>query len=61
MSKTTKDIKTILILVEFEDGNAHQVLSTKEHKKMAIDFIATLDGTLKLSDEIEPLTLEIKK
>jgi len=56
---TTKDIKTVLILVEFENGNAHQVLATKEHKKIMIDLLATMSGGLKLSEEIEPLTLNL--
>lgn len=57
----TSSIKVILIVVELENGNAHQVLSSVEHKKLGLDIIAGLDGKLHLSEQIEGFKLEPKK
>ncbi|WP_298845578.1 hypothetical protein [uncultured Clostridium sp.] len=55
------DIKTILVVVEFNDGNTHQVLSTKEHKKLSLQFLSGLDDGLTMSKEIETFTLDVKQ
>lgn len=54
------DIKTILICVEFKNGNAHQVLSTHEHKKLMLSILSGMDDGLKVSEEIEPFQLQSK-
>lgn len=58
---TTKDFKTIAILVELEDGSAHQVLATKENKHLVIDMLSTMEGGLKISERIEPVTFKTAK
>lgn len=57
----TDDIKTVVIIVEFNNGNAHQVLTTKENKKILIGLLATMDNGLKLSETLEPVTFTIAK
>lgn len=55
------DIKIVAILVEMENGNAHQVLTSKENKDILIRLLANMDGgTLRLSEEIMPVKFESK-
>lgn len=54
-------IKKIAILVELENGNAHQVLATASMKEIILNFLTNKDGVLQLSDQIEPITFEPKK
>lgn len=61
MQQTTDDIETILIIVQFKDGSAHQVLTTKENKKIAVQMIALADQGLKLDKELAPIILEHKQ
>lgn len=58
MEKTIDDIETVLIIVQFKDGSAHQVLTTKEHKEIAVRIIAQADNGLKLDKELAPMILE---
>jgi hypothetical protein len=55
------EIETIVILVQLKNGSAHQVLTSKENKEVALRIIAAEDGTLKLDQEIMPVVFEIKK
>lgn len=48
------DITTIAIIVEI-NGNAHQIMSTKENKALMLNMLARMDGGLKLSTEMEPI------
>lgn len=53
------EIKTILVLVELENGNAHQVLASKTQKEIALQILKNEDkGVLMLDQEIMPITLE---
>lgn len=53
------NIKKILILVELDDGNVHQVYTTKEQKEMALHLLKNEKrGKLMLSKE--PIELEFK-
>lgn len=38
------EIKKILIVVEIDNGNAHQVLASKENKDLAINFLGQLEN-----------------
>ena len=51
-------IKTILILVELDNGNAHQVLADAETKEICMNLLTNDEGVLRLSHRIEPITLE---
>lgn len=59
--KTTDDIEMVVIIVQFKDGSAHQVLTTKENKEIAVQMIALADQGLKLDKELMPMTFEFKK
>ena len=50
----TKEIKTIVVLLEFEDGSVRQVLTTKEQKQLALGLLINGKGVLQCSDAIEP-------
>lgn len=54
------DIETVLIIVQFKNGSAHQVLTTKENKEIAVQMIALADNGLKLDKELMPVELETK-
>ena len=56
---TNKDIKKIAILIEFENGNAHQVLASMDDKRIILDLLASMTGGLKVSDRIEPVIFEL--
>lgn len=56
-----ENIKTVLILVELDNGNAHQVLATKENKKLALTILAQMEGKLLLDAELVPFELEKKQ
>jgi hypothetical protein len=60
MSLEIEDIESILIIVQFKDGNAHQVLTSKENKEVAIHMIAAADGRLALDKELAPMILKHK-
>ncbi len=45
---TTKDIKTIVILVELTNGKTHQVVASDEVKQNIIDELARVTGSLKI-------------
>ena len=53
-----KDIKTIVVLLEFEDGSVRQVLTTKVQKELALKFLIGEEGSLMVSKEIEPLNFK---
>jgi len=52
------EIKTILILVELDNGHVHQVLASKEQKEICMALLRSEDGVLRLSERVEPVTLE---
>jgi hypothetical protein len=54
-------IKTILVLVELENGNVHQVLADKEQKEICVNLMRSEEGVLRLSERIKPITLEFYK
>jgi hypothetical protein len=51
------DIKTILILVEMNDGKVRQVLANKEAKEAYLRFL-TVDGALKVTEEVMPIEVD---
>ena len=51
-------IKTILILVELENGHVHQVLASKAQKEICVHLLRTDEGVLQVSDRVEPIKLE---
>lgn len=51
-------IQTILILVEMDNGHVHQVLASKEQKEICMALLRSEEGVLRLSDRVEPITLE---
>ena len=53
-------IKKILILVELENGDAHQVLASKEQKEICVHLLKSEDGVLRLSKKIKPIRLELE-
>lgn len=53
------EIKTVLILVEMDDGSIRQVLANKDLKMAYLHFLQD-DGVLKVSEEIMPFKLELK-
>ncbi|MFM9825332.1 hypothetical protein [Flavobacterium sp.] len=56
-----EDIEVIVMIVQFKDGSAHQVLTTKENKKIALQIIASADGKLTLDKELAPVIFEYKE
>ena len=45
-----KTLKTVLVFVEMENGNVHQVLASETEKEAALDTLRT-DGTLRITEE----------
>jgi hypothetical protein len=60
MEKQFENIKTVVVLVEFEDGSVHQVLASAENKSLALNMLARLQGKLMLSKEMEPIEFKDK-
>ena len=54
------EIKTILILVEMNDGKVRQVLANKEMKEACLHLLKK-DGVLRVTEEIMPIEIEYKK
>jgi hypothetical protein len=57
---TIQDIEQTVIIVQI-NGNAHQVLISKEDKEVIIQMINGLTNGLKLSEEMMPVTFEFKQ
>lgn len=53
-------INKILVLVELENGDAHQVLASKEQKEICVRLLKSEDGVLRLSKKIKPIRLELE-
>ena len=53
------EIKTILILVEMNDGKVRQVLANKEMKEACLHLLKK-DGVLQVTEEIMPIEIEYK-
>jgi len=53
-------IKTILILVELDNGNVHQVLAEHDKKIICMALLKSKNGTLLLSERVEHITLEFQ-
>ncbi len=51
-------IRRILILVELDNGHAHQVLANAEKKEVCMALLRNEDGELLLSKRVKPVTLE---
>lgn len=51
-------VHKILILVELENGSVHQVLASAEQKEICIALMRSEEGVLRLSERVEPITLE---
>ena len=51
-------IQTILILVELDNGHVHQVLASKEKKEICMALLRSDEGSILLSDRVEPVMLE---
>ena len=51
-------IQTILILVELDNGHVHQVLASADQKEICIAMLRSEEGVLRLSERVEPITLE---
>lgn len=51
-------VKTVLVLVEMDNGHVHQVLAEKEKKEIVLQLLRSDTGTLRLSERVEPITLE---
>ena len=60
MIREFEDIETVVIIVAFKDGSAHQVLSTKENKSLALNLLTRLDGKLSLDKELHPIEFKTK-
>jgi hypothetical protein len=62
LNKLTKmeieDIEVIVMIVQFKDGSAHQVLTTKENKRIALNIVASADGKLTLDKALAPVIFE---
>lgn len=54
------NIKTILILVEMDDGKIRQVLANKKMKEACLHFLKE-DGVLQVTEEVMPIELEYVK
>ena len=54
------EIKTILILVEMNDGKVRQVLANKDMKEAFLHLLKK-DGSLQVTEEIMPIEIEYKK
>ena len=55
-----EDIEVIVVIVQFKNGSAHQVLTTKENKKIALQLIANADGKLSVDKELMPIEFVCK-
>ena len=55
--KTMDDIKTILILVEMNDGKVRQVLGNKEMKEACLHLLKK-DGVLNVTEETMPIEID---
>ena len=51
-------ITTVLVLVELDNGHVHQVLAPAEQKDLCLQLLRSEDGVLRLSERVEPITLE---
>jgi hypothetical protein len=48
----------MLILVELDNGHVHQVLASKEQKEICMALLRSDEGSIRLSDRVEPVMLE---
>lgn len=60
MEMKIDDIELVAIIVQFKDGNAHQVLASNENKQIYLRMLATMEGSLKLTKEILPVEFTLK-
>jgi hypothetical protein len=51
-------IKTILVLVELDNGHVHQVLASKEQKDICVNLLKSEEGIIRLSERVKPVMLE---
>ena len=57
MINTLNDVKHILIAIAGDDGEFHQVIASKENKRIALIHIYQLEGCLNVSKEVQPFTI----
>ncbi len=53
----TMRVKTILVLVELDNGHVHQVLASAEQKEICLALMRTENGVLLLSERVAPVVL----
>jgi len=58
---TLENVESIVVLIQLKDGSAHQVLTTKTNKIIALQMIATADNGLKVDKELKPIVFETKE
>jgi hypothetical protein len=51
-------VKRILVLVELDNGHAHQVLTSYEKKEICLNLMKAENGEIMLSKRIKPVILE---
>lgn len=51
-------VKTVLVLVEMDNGHVHQVLASAEQKRVCVELMRSDEGVLRLSEQLEPITLK---
>lgn len=54
------EIKTVLVLVEMNDGKVRQVLANRDSKEAYLHLLKH-KGVLGVSEEIMPISIETKK
>lgn len=52
------EIARVLIIVELKNGNAHQLLATRENKKLAVDLLGQMEGAIRLDKKLVPFELQ---
>lgn len=57
---TEQEISRIVVLVEFNTGAVHQVLSSREKKQLLIQMLTNDEGVLQVTAEIEPFEFQFK-
>lgn len=56
-----EEIKTIMILVEMNNGKTRQVLAKKYMKEAVLHFLKDDNGNLRVTEEIMPISIDYVK
>jgi hypothetical protein len=51
-------IKTVMVLVELDNGHVHQVLASADKKKICVSLMKAEHGKILLSKRVKPVVLE---